>query len=223
MLLLDSQYLNRTGKPVLEPNWQTSTWTELANQYWARPGFHNGHGTTLVLPDTGAVLTISTAFVLSECGDDNALTILSEYCLEIPISTGLIWTCHYWIFNTWTAMANQYCARPSFHNGHCTTPVLPDTGAVLTISAALVLSEYGDDNALPILAKYCIEIPVSTGFIQACHYWLTITWTVLAISTGTVLITITRDFINNKWKNTKMFNLFISILISTQVFMEFLL
>ena len=58
--------------------WLTSTWTLLAKQYWAPSEFHNRCGTTPVLPDTGSALTMSTAPVLAEYGDDNAQYWLSS-------------------------------------------------------------------------------------------------------------------------------------------------
>ena len=120
-----------------------------------------------------------------------------------PIESGLIRTCHYWLTSTWTLLESQYWARPYFHNEHGTTPVLPDKGSVLTISTAHVLAEYVDGNASTVLA---------------CQYSLTTAWQYQLL-----LITITRDCINNKWQKIKIFNLFISILLSTHFFVEFLL
>ena len=112
----------------------------LTNQYWTRPDFHNGRGTTPVLPNTGLVLEISTAPFLVEYGDEDDSPVLtdntSQYCAYTVVSL----------------LANQYWARPDFHNGRGTTPVLPDTGLVLEISTAPVLAEYGDDYDSPALA-----------------------------------------------------------------------
>ena len=147
-------------------------------------------GTTPVLPDTGSVLTISTAPVLAEYGNETALPVLAENYTPVPASTGRIRVFHYWITSAWTVLTSQYWARSDFHNGHGTKPVLPDTGSVLTISTAPVVAEYEDYTALPVLVENCIPVPASTGLTRTCHYYLASIWTVLATSTGIVLITL---------------------------------
>ena len=69
--------------------------------------------------------------------------------------------------------------QSDFNNGCNTTPILPDTGAVLAGNTQPVLAQYGADNALSVLAEYCLSVPVSTGLIRAYHYWLTNTGTIL--------------------------------------------
>ena len=46
--------------------------------------FNNGRCTVPVLPDTGAVLAISTGAVIVPVLDDKALPVLDEYCLPVP-------------------------------------------------------------------------------------------------------------------------------------------
>ena len=60
--------------------WLNSTRTVLTSRYWARSDFHDGHGTTPVLSDTGSVLAISTAPVLAEYGDGNTSLVLTCQC-----------------------------------------------------------------------------------------------------------------------------------------------
>ena len=97
--------------------------------------------------------------------------LLCIYINIIQVSTGLIRACHYWLTSIWTVLASQYWPRPEFHIGHGTTPLLLDTGAVLTISTGI----NGDDNALVVLTEYYLPVPFSNGLIRPCHYWLTST------------------------------------------------
>ena len=49
--------------------------------------------------------------------------------------------------------------QSDFNNGRSNVPVLPDAGAVLSISTSAVLVPVLDDNALPVLAEYCLSVP----------------------------------------------------------------
>ena len=63
------------------------------------------------------------------------------------------------------------------NNWRGTTPVVPDTGAVLEISAAHVLAEYGDDDASPELACQCSQYWAYTGIPLLANQYLNRTGT----------------------------------------------
>ena len=97
----------------------------------------------------------------------------------MPFGTGLMRAFHYWLASTWTVLASRYWAQSNFHNGHGTTPALPDTSSVLAISTGTCADTIQDDNELEVLAEYWLPIPVGTMLIREFNYWLASTWTVL--------------------------------------------